>query len=258
MTTSFTSDNLQALAMFPFSDPRWKSKFLIGGLLSLAGYIIPFVPLIFVYGYCAQIMRRIIVEKGEPFLPEWDDWGKFFQDGVKLFGAGLIYSLPGLILFCGGYGLFFATAIGSGVASEAASADSSPLISLIPLLGFAGWFGGFGLGMLLMLVGMVILPVAAGHVIATDQFAAAFRLREWWPIFQANLSGYVITYVLLFGFWMVLNFAVQILSLTIIFCCLLPFVMGFVMMYTLIIASVLFGQAYQLGAAKLASPAITA
>ncbi|NJN99342.1 MAG: DUF4013 domain-containing protein [Anaerolineales bacterium] len=93
-----TTDNLQALAKFPFTDPRWKNKFLIGSLLHLAGYAIPLIPLIFVYGYCAQIMRQIIVEKRDPYMPEWEDWGKFLQDGLKLTGVGLIYSLPCLWL----------------------------------------------------------------------------------------------------------------------------------------------------------------
>jgi hypothetical protein len=111
--------------------------------------------------------------------------------------------------------------------------------------------------MLLMLTGLVIVPVAAGHVIATNQFGAAFRVREWWSIFRANLSGYLITYVLILGFWMALSFAIQILYFTVIFCCLLPFVMAFVMMYVMIIASVLFAQAYEAGVKKLALPAAT-
>ncbi|MBE7474783.1 MAG: hypothetical protein DPW09_28830 [Anaerolineae bacterium] len=255
---SFTTEDLQVLAKFPFTDPRWKTKFLIGGLLHLAGYIIPFIPIMFVYGYCAQMMRQIIVEKRDPFMPEWDNWEKFLQDGLKITGVTLIYSLPGLIFFCGGYGLFAATIIGAGAASENLSRDSAPLTALVPLLGMASWLGGFGLGMVLMLVGLAFLPVAVGHVIATDQFSAAFRVREWWSIFRANLSGYVITYVLMFGFWMALSFAIQILYFTVIFCCLLPFVMAPVMMYTMIIASVLFAQAYQVGAQKLALLATTA
>lgn len=249
---SFTSNDLQALAKFPFTDPQWKNKFLIGSVLHFAGYIIPVVPMIFVYGYCAQIMRRIIVEKGDPVLPEWDDWGKFFQDGLKLFGVSLIYSLPGLVFFCGGYGLFVALMIGADAASETLPRDSSPLVALLPIVGIASGFGGFGLGMLLMLAGFVIMPVAAGHIIATNQFGAAFRFREWWPIFRANLSGYLITYVLLLGFWMALSFVLQFLYLTIVFCCLMPFVMSFIMMYIMVIATILFGQAYRVGATNLA------
>ncbi|MCK6626441.1 MAG: DUF4013 domain-containing protein [Anaerolineae bacterium] len=254
---SFTTDDLQVLAKFPFTDPRWKNKFLIGGLLHLAGYVIPLIPVMFVYGYCAQMMRQIIVEKRDPFMPEWDNWEKLLQDGLKITGVGLIYSLPGLILFCGGYGLFFVTVIGAGVASESVPRDSAPLTALAPLVGMVSWLGGFGLGMVLMLVGLMFLPVAVGHVVATDQFSAAFRVREWWPIFRANLSGYVITYVLMFGFWMVLSFAIQILYFTVIFCCLLPFVMAFIMMYLMIIASILFAQAYRTGVQKLALPATT-
>jgi len=147
--------------------------------------------------------------------------------------------------------------IGAGAASESMPRDSAPLTALVPLVGMVSWLGGFGLGMVLMLIGLAFLPVAVGHVIATDQFSAAFRVREWWPIFRANLSGYVITYVLMFGFWMVLSFAIQILYFTIIFCCLLPFVMAFIMMYFMIIASILFAQAYRVGVQKLALPATT-
>ena len=81
MSQSFSSEDLKQLFAFPFQDPRWQNKFLIGSLVVFAGFIIPLIPFFFVYGYMAQIMRRIIVEKGEPFLPEWDDWGKLFVDG---------------------------------------------------------------------------------------------------------------------------------------------------------------------------------
>lgn len=258
MADAFTSDRLQDLAKFPFSDPQWKNKFLIGSLLMLAGFVIPWIPTVFVYGYCAQIMRRIIVEKGDPALPVWDDWGKLFQEGLNLMGVSLIYSLPGLVLFCGGYGLFLVTAIGAGAMSEAAPRDDSSLAAIIALIGSLGGFGVFGLGMLLLLVGFVIQPVAAGHVIATGEFAAAFRVREWWAILRANPSGYLMAYVIILGLWMALTFALQILYFTVVLCCLVPFVLSFIMMYVLIIGSVLFGQAYQVGAGKWASPAITA
>lgn len=257
MTNSFTSDELLALAKFPFTDSRWKVKFLIGCLLILVGFVIPWLPMIFVYGYCAQIMRRIIVENESPFLPEWTNWDKLFKDGLKLFGVQLIYTLPGFIFFFGGFGLFVVAMISSEATSEMLSRDTSPLTSLIPLVGFAGWFGGVSLGMLLVAAGLVILPVASGHFIATGQFGAAFRIREWWAIFRANLSGYLISYVLILGFWMALSFAFQILYFTVIFCCLMPFVMAFAMMYVMIIASILFGQAYQDGVRKLALPVAT-
>ncbi len=251
MTTSFTSDELQALAKFPFQDAQWKTKFLIGCLFILAGYVIPWLPLIFVYGYCAQIMRRIIVEKGVPSLPNWDNWGQLVTDGLKLFGVSLIYSLPFFVLFCGGFGLFFATmSLAETVPGEAETV--SPSMWAPPLIGMIVWFGSFGLGMILALVVGIVLPVAIGHMIATNKFAAAFRIREWWAIFRANLAGYLLAYVLILGCWMVLSFAMQILYFTVVLCCLVPFIMTFLVMYTMIIGSVLFAQAYQAGVEQLA------
>ena len=91
---SFIYEDLQHLFTFPFRDPRWKSKLLIGSLLSLAGFVLPFIPWIFIYGYAAQIMSRIIVDNDEPFLPEWEDWNRIFIDGLRLGVIILIFSLP--------------------------------------------------------------------------------------------------------------------------------------------------------------------
>jgi hypothetical protein len=226
-------------------------KLFIGSLFILVGYFIPWLPLIFVYGYCAQIMHRIIVEQGTPFLPEWDNWGKLSIDGLKLLGVSFVYSLPFLLLFCGGSGLFLTTTILPGILSGEPETTSS-MMWLPPFIGMIIWFGTFSLAMVLGLAVGMVLPVAIGHVIATNEFAAAFRIREWWPIFRANLSGYLISYVLILGFWMVLNFAMQILYFTVVLCCLIPFMTISVLMYLMIIASVLFAQAYRAGAENMA------
>jgi hypothetical protein len=79
---------------FPFKDPEWQQKALVGSLIVLLGFVIPLLPSIFLMGYLAQILKGIIRTNRKPFLPKWDDWGKFFNDGWKLFGASFIYSLP--------------------------------------------------------------------------------------------------------------------------------------------------------------------
>jgi hypothetical protein len=253
MAQSFTTDELKSLFSFPFRAPNWKNKFLIGSLITLAGYVIPIVPFFFLYGYAAQIMRRIMVEGGEPFLPEWDDWGKLFTDGAKVVGVGFIYMLPLILLFVFGYGLMFVGVFVPAIlAGEQPNSDSlTPLLGLVSVIGVFGWMGLFGLGMLYGLIGSVIVPAAIGHVITTGEFAAGFRWREWWPIFRANLAGFLVTYALLIGFSMVLSLVFQILYLTIIFCCLYPFVTAPVAMYISVIWGVLFARAYRDGAQKL-------
>ncbi|MCB0209213.1 MAG: DUF4013 domain-containing protein [Anaerolineae bacterium] len=254
MSSSFTTDNLQALAEYPFKDSEWKQKLLIGGLLMVAGYIVPFVPTIFVYGYLAQIMRHLIVEQGEPFLPAWDDWGQLFSDGFRIVGITFIYSLPGIIFICGGYTLFFGSFVFLDIVANSAG-NSEPLPPLIALGSTATLFGGFGLGLLFMLVAIILTPVAVSHFIATGEFNAAFRVREYWPIFRANLAGFLISYILLFGLFMVLSFVMNLLYYTIILCCLVPFITAAVSLYMMIIGSVLFAEAYRDGAQALQSEA---
>lgn len=254
MTNSYTSDDLIALAKFPFNDPDWQRKLLIGSLLTLAGFVVPIIPLLFVYGYALQIMQRIIVEKGAPYLPEWDDWGKLFSDGLKLLGVGFIYTLPALVLFCGGLSIHFISVFSLAAVPQEAGPDSPAV--LLPFVGMGVFFITYGVGMILMLLLGAVLPAAIGHMIAANDFAAAFRVREWWPIFKANLAGYLIAYALLFGAWMALSFAMQILYLTLILCCLVPFLIGGASMYLTVIGSVLFGQAYRTGAETVASRTI--
>jgi len=52
---------------------------------------------VFVVGYAYQIIQRIILEDGEPYLPEWEDWSKLFNDGLRLTGALLILYIPTIL-----------------------------------------------------------------------------------------------------------------------------------------------------------------
>ena len=121
------------------------------------------------------------------------------------------------------------------------------------------FLGTFGVGMLLMLAVSLILPVTVSHAVATDEFSAAFRVREWWDIFKANIAGFLIAYVILAGMWIALTLVLQIFYITIVLCCLVPFIMIFAYLYMMIIGSVMFGQAYRdgVGVDKLnAQPAL--
>lgn len=254
MTRKFTTTSLQDLFSFPFKDPDWKNKFLIGSLISLAGYIIPIIPFLIVYGYGAEIMRRITVRHEAPSLPEWDDWSKYLIDGLRLFGLGFVYMLPVILLFVGGYALMLAGIFIPGLAAETAGADSDAvgaLMGLGSIAGTVGFIALFGVGMVLTLGLSFLLPAAANHLIAKDEFAAGFRFKEWWPIFRANIAGFLISYLILMAVGMVLGFAVQIVYLTIICCCLVPFLSAPITMYIVTVGSAMLAQAYQEGESNL-------
>ena len=254
-TQSFTTDNLKALLTFPFEDNDWKNKFLIGSLIVFAGFAIPLIPFFFLYGYMMQIMRHIIVEKGKPFLPKWDDWGKLFVDGAKLLGVVLIYMLPIMVLMMIGFFIMFllpmlgipVAVIGGEENPEAAGAMMG-ILSIVSMLAF---FVVVGISMIIGLAIGVVMPAIMGHVAATDDFGAAFRLKEWWAIFKANVGRFMLAYLIVFAISMVLNSILGFLYCTIILCCIVPFLTAPVTLYTLIMSGALFGEAYREGVRKL-------
>src|ERR1700756_5008409 len=89
-----TFDFLKPLT-FVFDDPRWLQKVLIGGLFVIASFIL--IGVFFIFGYLARLARNVIRGDQHP-LPEWDDLGEYFSEGVKLFVVGLLYAIPVVIV----------------------------------------------------------------------------------------------------------------------------------------------------------------
>ncbi len=229
MSSSVTLESVKKAVFFPFQGPRWGLKILIGGVLVFANFIIPFIPYLPLMGYFGQIMKRIIIADEDPQLPEWNDWGVLFLDGVKILGVSLIYTLPGIILMISGYFLFlfldFAMAFSiSGPQYPSTNYSSVPGYLL-------GMFGGLlvmMVGMFLMFPASLLLPPSLGNMIARGRFGAAFKFSEWWPIFKNNFTGYLIAILLTMGLSFTMLFIFQVLYATIVLCFLLPFLLSFI------------------------------
>lgn len=87
---------------FVTEDDEWIKKLAIGGGLMLisilfGALLLPLLVIFFLVGYQIAIMRNVIDGKDRP-LPEWQEWGQLFIDGVIVSIAGLVYALP-IILF---------------------------------------------------------------------------------------------------------------------------------------------------------------
>lgn len=119
MSTLFTTENLKGVFAFPFKDQELPAKLLILFLMYFGGFLI--VPMLFVSGYQYEIMRRIIVNREEPSLPEWEDWGTLLKNGAKFWGVTLIYFLPLFAFFIIPFGLFVLAGIGIGSLDESLS-----------------------------------------------------------------------------------------------------------------------------------------
>ena len=97
--------------VFLFDDPRWLNKTLMGGLFILLSLFLVGVP--FVLGYLAKTIRNVVAGVVHP-LPEWDELGEYFNEGLVLFGVSLIYTLPIAVLSVGAnIGIGFTRTVGA-------------------------------------------------------------------------------------------------------------------------------------------------
>jgi hypothetical protein len=249
-----TTASIKEFFRFPFRGPDWKNRFLIGAALSLAGFIIPILPLIVVYGYFMEVMRRVI-EQGEIVLPAWDDWGKLALDGLRALGVGLVYLLPGQVVFWGGFLLYMVVSFSFPFFMVAAEGNQAAVAGPLALLGsMAVMFVSILLGSLLTLLGAVPLPMALAHVAAKGEFGAAFRFRQWWTLLRANKLGYFVAWVLFAGLTAMGYFATTMAYYTIVLCCLIPFLGAPVGFYLFSVGAAVFGQTYRESTAMAAAP----
>lgn len=194
---------------FFFEDPDWIKKALIGGLFTLLGALL--IGTIFVAGYVVRLLRAVVRGEARP-LPEWEDFGGMFMDGLKAVAAYLIVFLTAmalpLALGCVG------ALIGGGVASLGEGAE--PLAALSAL----AFFGFYVLAGFAILLAAVYFPAGFTRFVLHDRIGAVIELRENLDYIRRNLANYALALVL----YLAASFAAQ---LGFILCCVGLFVTSF-------------------------------
>lgn len=158
-----------------FDDPRWVSKIVLGGVFTLLSTVVAGIP--FLLGYMARMTRNIIAGDTRP-LPEWNDLGEFFGEGLVLFAVVLIYTLPVSVL-----------SILVSIPAAIADAVSEPALHDI-VAGFVAC-ASCVVWLLSLLIGS-LLPAALMMVIVTRRFGAAFEFPRIARFLTGNLGNYVI------------------------------------------------------------------
>lgn len=250
MSTISTSQGIGDAFSYPFEDPQWGQKVLIAVLLMLANFILPVIPMLFLSGYGLEIMRNIVLGDGRPALPAWRDWGRLLVDGASLFGIAILYLLPVFVIAMVGFGLMFLPTVFVGLLS-AGQEEVSGLLVVIPLLSSLGGVVVLGIVTLLSIVLSLALPLAYAHFAVKGKFAAAFRINEWWQIVRANFTDFLIAYAVILVFGILSGILIQLLSLTIVLCLLIPILQSALSVYSIFIYNAMVAQAYRAGLEKL-------
>lgn len=194
-------------------------KILIGGLFYLASFLI--IGIFFIFGYCARLARNVIAGHENP-LPEWDDLGEYFVEGLRLFAVGFLYVLPFVAIF----GFFIVPSV------LLAESGSRTLENLGGGMMACVWCLLFPLGIALSFW----MPGALLLTVVDQRFGAAFEFGRIWRFISGNFGNYLLAYVI----YLVARFAAP-LGL-ILFC------VGvvFTAFWAWITATCAFAQAYRL------------
>jgi hypothetical protein len=234
--TSFGS-----LIAFPVRGEKWAEKMLVGSGIVLVGCLIPILPLIFVYGYAVRIMLQAI--GGDALeLPGWRDWEKLASYGVRAMVIGLVFSLPAILVFTVGFGLYMM----STLALSAGDTGSGWPFGLW-FFGLGAWMLSMPVGSVLMLLAAAVTPPALSHFAVNDRLSAAFYFKEWWHILAGNKLGYLVAWIFLMGVGGLVYWAIFILAYSFILCWLVPFLAAPLYYYLLIVGAALFGVCYRDG-----------
>lgn len=190
---------------FVVDDPDWIKKILIGGAFTLASALI--VGLFFVAGYWVRMLKRVAAGEARP-LPEWDDLGGIFRDGLVLVGVYFVHVL-GVLVVVAGFGCAAGLVVFGLGGLSGGSHQASDAIGALGALGFAGLY------VVLILVGLALslyLPAAFVRVALSGEFADGFDWRRNIEFIRANLANYALSLV----FYLVAHFVAQF---GILLCC---------------------------------------
>jgi hypothetical protein len=160
---------------YMFEDDNWIKKIAIGGVVS----IIPIVDFA-VFGYLVQVIRN--VRDGQPLpLPEWDQFGQYFIDGLWIFVIFLVWSIPLIVVAC------LQGIAGAVLTDNQGQTTAYSIISVC--LGCLTFLWSLVLG--------VVYPAILVRYAEVGELMAGFRFGEIFGIISANVGNYIIVVLLI-------------------------------------------------------------
>jgi hypothetical protein len=181
---------------YMFQDEDWIKKILIGGVVG----IIPIVNFAAI-GYMIQVIRNVRDGQALP-LPEWDQFGKFFVDGLWIFLIFLVWAIPIILVAC-------LQGIGTAVLAEA-SEDAANALGIVSAC----------FSCLMVLWSLVMAAVSPAILIRyseVGEFMTGFQFSEILGIIRANIGNYIIVILLIWVASFVASFGVILCVIGVIF-----------------------------------------
>ena len=209
---------------FVFEDARWINKVLIGGIFQILAFLLVGIP--FLLGYWAKLTRNVVAEATLP-LPEWDDLGEMFNEGLRLVGVAILYALPMLAVM--GMMLIPMIAITAAASHHDSDFDPGGMFACVWCLIFP-----------LSIAYAVWMPAALLYVIVEQRFGAAFEFARIWNFISNNVGNYLLAVVVMFVARFAAGFGFILFCIGIVF----------TMFWAMCVTFYAFGQTWKLATVK--------
>lgn len=158
---------------FVFKDPEWVKKLAIGTVFVLLTPFMIGIP--FMSGYMIRIIRHRLAGKED--LPNWDDFGGLFVDGIKTILIGFIYGLPVML---GAVALAVLMFIVGEIDSDAGALMG---LLFLPFQGLSMLYAVF----------ITLMHPHFYYVVATDApFRQAFQIRTYFQLLKNEWTNVLI------------------------------------------------------------------
>jgi hypothetical protein len=159
---------------FPRRGDDWLSTLLVGGILTLLGFLI--LPVFVVQGYLVRVLDRAARRERTP--PSFTEWGTLFVDGLKVLVVNLVYGLPVFVLGVVVFGAAVIIVPGEPMVVDSVEPGGAPPVP--QSTGSGGLLVFVALVALVALLGLVVsylLPAALANFAREDRLGAAFAFR---------------------------------------------------------------------------------
>ncbi|MGZ7068489.1 MAG: DUF4013 domain-containing protein [Methanobacterium sp.] len=172
------SDIVSDSIKYPSSN--W-GKVLILGVIIIASILI--VPIFLLYGYLFRIIKATLAGLDE--LPEFDEIGEMFIDGLKIFVVAIVYAIPVWII----------AAIIGLITGPVMNTTTS--ISLNPMMFWGLFVANLVTVIIALIIGLIEIIAIVNMAYYDGELGAAFRFSEILEhIARIGWGKYIATYII--------------------------------------------------------------
>ncbi len=179
---------------YVFEDTDWLKKVAIGGIISL-------VPILNLATYFLEVLEQIAGGAELP-LPEWDDLGGKWVNGLLLALIMFVWALPGVILM----GVSIVPLLMAALTSQGDAGQAAGLAALGGMMVFMALSGIY------LLLVAVVTPAITLNYVREGSFGSGFKFGQIFTYITTNISGYFMVLLLIFGVGIAVGIVGSILS----------------------------------------------